>query len=190
MSAAMLEHPEPWNEEDYLALGETAQRIELLDGSLIVSPAPSGRHQRLSFFLCAVFEPAASDAGLLAYEAVNVRLHTGRIMIPDLVVTDDEEFVVLDAARVVLVAEIVSAGNAAKDRIVKMELYAKAGIAWYLLVEPEPADSATLRLFRLADGGYVQHAVAGPGDALAAEEPFAFRIEVDEIVRRATRKPA
>jgi Uma2 family endonuclease len=187
----MLEHNGPWNEEEYLALGETAQRIELFDGSLIVSPAPTGRHQRLSFVLCTAFDSAAFDAGLLAFEAVNVRLHTGRIMIPDLVIADaDDEFVVLDAQHVVLVAEIVSPGNAANDRILKMELYAKAGIGWYLLVEPGPSDSVTLRLLRLADGSYVPHAEAGPGETLAGEEPFGFRIEVDAIARRLPRKPA
>jgi Uma2 family endonuclease len=190
MSAAVRENSGPWTEEEYLALGETKDRIELLDGSLVVSPAPGRRHQRLSFLLCLTFDGPATEAGLFALEAVNVRLNTGRIMIPDLVVTDvDEDGAVLDAARVLLAVEVVSPGNAGMDRLVKPDLYADAGIGWYLLAEHEPPESLTLRLFRLADGRYVQHAAAGAGEALAIEEPLAVRMDVDSIARRLPRKP-
>ncbi len=90
MTVEALEHLGPWTEDDYLALGQSSSRIELLDGSLIVSPAPSGPHQQVARRLANLLELGADIAGLVVVEAVNVRLRPGRIAIPDVVVTSDD----------------------------------------------------------------------------------------------------
>ena len=186
MSASVFEpHPFPWTEAEYLALGETDSRIELIDGMLLVSPAPRNAHQIISMMLTRAIFPAVMEAGLVPMEATNVRLATDRIVIPDIVVADASfEASVTEAADVVLICEITSPSNAISDRVTKMQLYAAARIGWYLLVEPDVADPTriTMGLFRLHGDHYVEHASAEPGQTLVSGEPFPIEIATQSLI--------
>jgi Uma2 family endonuclease len=186
VTATSLEHVGPWTEDEYFDLGETLQRIELFDGSLLVSPAPSKRHQRVSRKLAALLDGTAERAGLSVYEAVNLRLKANRVVIPDLVVADtDDDGAIVEASEVRLVGEIVSPGNAIADRVLRMQLYAMAGIPAYLLVETEAA-APVLRLFVLRGEHYVLAAEAGSGQRLRATAPLPLDIAVDALTWRST----
>ena len=109
-------------------------------------------------------------------EAVNVRLKPGRILIPDLVIVGaiDVDDPVTEAPAVRLACEIISPGNAATDKMLKMHYYATAGIPWYLRVEQK---TGVLRLHRLISRHYVEHAVTKPGETLSLTEPVNVTID-------------
>lgn len=185
MGMDLLDHEGPWTEADFLALGETNQRIELLDGSLWVSPAPNAPHQDISGRLFATLLPGGDEAGMWVRLDVNVRLGSARIMQPDLIISRGPRVVsVTEAADVLLVCEITSPSNASTDRAMKRQLYAEAGIKWYLLVEPEMTkyESVTLHLFRLTADGYTTHATAHGDETLSLDQPYPVKIEANRLL--------
>ncbi len=171
----VFDHDGPWTEEDYLALPED-KRIELLDGSLLVSPYANSRHQRFSSRFWAAVD-AVLQAGLEILETVNVRLASGRMFIPDIVVLTNPgaEVVVYDAVDLLMVIEIVSRGNPLVDRVLKPQAYAEAGIPYYLRIEQEGPSAVA---YRLVDGRYVEYAAVAAGERLVLTEPFALDVDL------------
>lgn len=183
----VFEHTGPWTEAEFLAL-PVDRRIELLDGALLVSPSARSRHQRLSFRLAVAFD-AVLPVGLEVLEAVNVRVGTGKVLIPDLaiVAVPGLDLTVYEAADVILVVEITSPGNAAVDRLVKPQLYARAGIPHYLRIElGEDGPSAVV--YRLRGDHYVEVARVEPGRPLVLTEPVAVTLDLAALAE-ATRPP-
>jgi Uma2 family endonuclease len=176
-------HVWPWAEEEYLALGETSDRVELFDGSLYVTPAPTPQHQMISSELYVALRPGARQVGLYVVEGPNVRLRPGRIPIPDLIIAEgiDPLVPVVPADAVRFVCEIVSPSNASADKVLKMHYYAAAGIPWYLLVEH---DTATLHLYRLDGDKYREHTIVEVGGTLRLTEPVVAEIDPAVLLPR------
>ena len=169
-----------WTEETWLALEGTSQRIELFDGVLHVSSAASLSHQRISRQLASCFDVGAEAAGLEVLLTIGVRLRPNRICVPDLVIIGQTDVqVIVPAAATRLICEVVSPGNPAADRVMKMHYYAEAAIPWYLLVEQKP--ELTLYLLRLESGSYVEHAVGRRGAPLRVTDPVKVEIDPADI---------
>lgn len=178
----LLDHADPWSEEEFLAL-PLDRRVELLDGSLLVSPAGSGLHQWLSSQLWAVLN-AAAPAGMRVLEAVNVRVAPGRILIPDICVLADPDLsrVAYPAVDVRLAVEITSPGNLATDRAIKPQLYAEAGIAHFLRIEVQRGEPTAL-VFALGSERYVETARFAPGETTHLPEPFPVSFDLTALIR-------
>ncbi|MET8321783.1 Uma2 family endonuclease [Micromonospora sp. NPDC005189] len=179
--AGTLGHTLPWTESDYLALGETAQRIELLDGSLLSGPPPSVRHQVIVGSLAAALKPGCAAANRTLLPVINLRLNPTRILNPDLVVTAELDLTAacVPADAVLLVGEVSAPHTGTIDRVLKPHLYAAAGVGWYLLVEQE---SLTVSLFQLQGAHYVERSTTRAGGALELTEPVKATIRPEDLV--------
>jgi Uma2 family endonuclease len=79
-----------------------------------------------------------------------------------------------------LVIEILSDSTVARDRGVKMHIYARHGIRRYWIVDPE---ARTLEVYSLRDGVYERTAAYRDGDVLAVDVPDGFTIDLAELWR-------
>ena len=175
MTSAILSDGQPISEDEFLAIGETPDRIELFDGSLVMTPAPTTIHQQIVGELYAALRTPARRAGVRALPGANVRLSPSRILIPDfLITTEMTNSLIIDAGAVVLICEV-----ATPSRLIKKQYYAAAGIPWYLLVEQ---DTGTLHFHRLAGDAYMEHSVTKPGDVLHLTEPVIADIDPEELL--------
>jgi Uma2 family endonuclease len=168
-------------EEEFLAIGETPERIELFDGSLHVSPGPTPRHQMISLSLATTLAPIAEAAGLAVFAAINLRVGPSRIPIPDLVIAReiDPDELVIDASDVLFVGEITSPSNASTDKVLKMHYYADAGIPWYLLIDTK---ARALRLYHLEGNRYLEETACEDGEPLKLTEPVVATIDLTRVL--------
>jgi Uma2 family endonuclease len=187
MSVA-TEHIGPWTVADVLALDDDGgghTRHELVDGQLIVSPAPGYPHQRASRRLAALLDKAATAGGAAVevFEAVNVITPSG-LVIPDIAMVHSaaarDAELSLPATAVAAVVEIVSLATRRIDRLVKPGVYAEAGVPTYWRLELHPASA--LIVYALDSGHYREvDSLAGP-QTHQVGTPFPVTVSLAELV--------
>lgn len=141
LSAFTEDHPRPWTTAEWLALGELPAwpRLELIDGSLHLSPHATLAHQWACGELYSALRDAVSGTGLRVFTPANVILDGTSALIPDVVVCrDGVSGLAAQATDVLLVCEVESPSTRKMDRMVKAAAYAQAGIGHYWRVELSP----------------------------------------------------
>ena len=119
------------------------ERYELLDGDLIIVPAPNLKHQRVQFRLGQALGRFILHhvLGEFFYAPCDVVLSDTDIVQPDLLfVSRDRAHLLRNGENVQgapdVVIEILSPSTADKDRRIKRELYSRHGVKAYWLPRP------------------------------------------------------
>jgi len=143
-----------WTREEVLALPDDGNRYELINGELLVSPAPRAIHQEAVLALYRRVHPYVEryQLGHAMLSPADLDLRRGQVAQPDLFVSR------LVAGRPprewreygipFLVAEVLSLSTARNDRVTKRKEYLNAGVADYWIVD---ADARVIDWWRPGD---------------------------------------
>lgn len=134
--------------------------IELMDGVVKKEPSPGVKHQVASFRLqriLADYFEGGDPRGVVFGAPMAVTFSEVDLLIPDLFYVPGNNRGIIEEDRVngtpELVVEILSPSSYRRDRIEKMEIYRKAGILQYWLLDP---NQRTLEVFVLKEGDYAR----------------------------------
>ena len=145
-----------WTYTDYLYLDDE-QRYEIIEGELIVTPAPSFRHQRIVTRLIQLLSNYILEKGIgeVVVAPVDVVLCEDMVVQPDIIFISNKNKENIRESGVFgapdLVVEIISPSSLYKDIQVKKRVYEKFGIREYWIVFP---DEKTVEIFSLKQGRY------------------------------------
>ena len=141
-----------WTLEMVRALPEDGNRYEVLDGTLLVSPAPSYRHQIAVALLYEILAPYTRTNGIgrTLMSPADIELSPTRMLQPDLFVipggVKTESW--KDVTRLLLTAEVLSPSSARWDRKDKRTAYQEKLIPEYWVVD---IDARLLEQWRPVD---------------------------------------
>ncbi|MFF0269626.1 Uma2 family endonuclease [Kribbella sp. NPDC004536] len=160
----------PLTRTDLERMPDDGHRYELIDGVLLVSPAPKPRHQIVSAAVYrALFAACPSDL-LVLYAPVDVVLAEDTVLEPDLLVAPRDAFSERDLpGPPLLTVEVLSPSTRRFDLMLKRSRLEAAGCAAYWVVDP---DTPSLIAWELQDGAYVQVAKATGDEPVRLTSPF------------------
>lgn len=131
--------------DEYLALGETQDRYELIDGIVVMmSPSPFASHNEIAAEIVYQLKSFADrSGGVRIFPETDVRFSANTIYKPDISVYRSERL----PAKVQrldlppdLVVEVLSTGTQALDLITKRDDYERFGVGEYWAVDPKSGD--------------------------------------------------
>lgn len=173
--------------EDLARMPDDGHRYELIDGTLLVTPAPSWSHQRLVFAVARMLdEVVPPDLCVMTapFDVTFGRCDTA--FQPDVLVARFDAFTERNLPSApLLVVEVRSPSTATIDNTLKSAAYARFGVPAYWLLDPI---ARTLIAFNLEGRSYVEAAEAGRDSVVDLTQPFPVRVNMPDLCRRLDRR--
>jgi Uma2 family endonuclease len=174
-----------WTVADVAHLPEDLH-YELIDGRLLLPPAPMPFRQSIGIKIAVAFEVNCPDGVFVSVDS-SVMIDTHSEPRPDVLLIREE-----GASRtpvlgtdVLLVVEIVSRSSQVTDRQDKMKLYSYGGIPDYWIIDPL-AERITFAQFRLGPDGIYQKRLETDG-LITVDQPWRVTLDLPDWTRRRDR---
>ncbi|MFT4188856.1 MAG: Uma2 family endonuclease [Aeromicrobium sp.] len=159
---------------------DDGHRYELVDGVLIVSPAPSWGHQRVLRRIFRHVDAACAPENEVIFAPFDVILSENTSLQPDLVMAARTDFAVKGLFSTPLLAvEVLSPSTRGVDLLLKKERLERAGCPHYWVVDP---DEPSVTAWALADGSYHQVAYVCRDETFSVASPVTIRLTPAELV--------
>lgn len=177
-----------WTADDLDSLPDDGNRYEVVEGELFVTPSPSLGHQAVSVEFHARLRAYAKAQGIgrVFYAPGDVHIDATNRVQPDIFVVPRTAAASprswKDAPRPMLVVEVLSSGTARRDLGPKRELFLRAGIPEYWIVDRH---DRTVRVVRPGEPDLLAHdrvewRPAGTTETLVIDLAALFREALDD----------
>lgn len=174
VDVTLLPRSRPLTREDLEALPDDGHRYELIDGALIVTPAPSTRHQRVVGNLYLALRAGCPDDLEVFFAPFEVALGPDTVVQPDLLVTRRDQLTARGLPVAPLLAvEVLSPSTRHIDLSLKRARYEAAACASYWVIDP---DAPSLTAWDLRDGGYLEAAFVQAEETFSLSTPYPVSI--------------
>jgi Uma2 family endonuclease len=168
-----------WTITDLERIPDDGLQYELLDGMLLVSPAPSRGHQRAVARIFLQLTAACPTSMEVLFSPLDWRPDQWTSLQPDVLVLNTNDLDVPVSESMILAVEVLSPSTRRKDLFLKRSKYEDAGVASYWMVD---ATVPSVTALDLADGRYETVGEATGDEALTLEKPFPVTIVPSSLV--------
>jgi Uma2 family endonuclease len=169
-----------WTVDDLDGLPDDGLQYELLDGMLLVTPAPVPLHQRAVSRLLILLHASCPPELEIFPAPLDWRPHPKTSLQPDLLIIRRADF---DPYRLtpdlLLAVEVLSPSTRRKDRLLKRSAHEDGGIASYWIVDPQEPSILALDLM---DGRFEIAGEARGEQPLTLRRPFEVTLVPTELV--------